>query len=75
MASLNQIAQLVSLAGSNVTIFAQGEPGVGKSSILKLLEEQHGAKYQYVYADCPLMDLPDFEIGRASCRERVSFGV
>jgi len=60
MASLDQIAQLVSLAGSNVTIFAQGEPGCGKSSILKLLEEQHGNKYQYVYADCPLMDLPDF---------------
>lgn len=60
MATLQQAATLIKATGATNTIFAQGEPGVGKSSILKMLEEQLGDAYQYIYADCPLMDLPDF---------------
>ena len=60
MASLSQSANLIALTGTTNTVFLQGEPGIGKSSILKMMEAQHGDKYQYIYADCPLMDLPDF---------------
>jgi len=60
MATLSEVAQMIAAVGTNVTVFAQGEPGVGKSSILKMLEATMGDAYQYVYADCPLMDLPDF---------------
>jgi len=60
MASLKQCAQLISTSGDNVTYFLRGEPGCGKSSVLKLVESILGEGYQYVYADCPLMDLPDF---------------
>lgn len=72
MASLKQCVSLISTSGKNVTYFLQGEPGCGKSSILGMLAMVGGDqwrypgdyspddKYQYVYADCPLMDLPDF---------------
>lgn len=60
MANLKQAAKLIATQGHNITVYAKGQPGIGKSSILKMLEAQMGDKYQYVYADCPLMDLPDF---------------
>lgn len=60
MANLKQAAELVVTSGQHITYFFQGEPGVGKSSLLKMLKEKYGDKYQYIYADCPLMDLPDF---------------
>lgn len=60
MASITQTAQLIGAAGKDVCFHVVGEPGIGKSTILKMLEEQFGDQYEYVYADCPLMDLPDF---------------
>lgn len=58
MATIKQIAKLIALTGTTNTVFVQGEPGIGKSSILKALEARLGDKYQYIYIDCPLMDLP-----------------
>lgn len=70
--TLQQAAQLVQLCGENVTVYVKGEPGCGKTSLLKMQAEQNGDawrkvgayhpkdKYQYIYVDCPLIDLPDF---------------
>ncbi len=70
--NLKQAAQLIQLCGENITVYAKGEPGTGKSSLLKLQAQQNGDawrkvgdyfpndKYQYIYVDCPLIDLPDF---------------
>ena len=72
MASLAQAAKLIATAGQKVTVMLKSEPGCGKSSTLLNLARLNGDKwrragdqhpedaYQYIYADCPLMDLPDF---------------
>jgi len=59
--SLRQIVQLIMTCGNNVAFHLEGEPGVGKSSILEMLKKVLGeSKYDFVYVDCPLIDLPDF---------------
>lgn len=70
MANIRQVAKLIALTGTTNTVFVQGEPGCGKSSLLPLLAGSFGDKwtkvgdvcetdkYQYIYVDCPLMDLP-----------------
>lgn len=58
--TLEEVQKLITLCGSDVTVFAEGEPGVGKSTLLKMIETALGAEYDYVYVDCPLIDLPDF---------------
>ena len=60
MASINQIATLISTIGATNTVVVRGEPGIGKSSLLKMLKESFGDAYDYIYIDCPLFDLPDF---------------
>ena len=57
--TLNEAANLISTVGRDVTFMLVGEPGVGKSSILKTLEEQHGDAFEYIYVDCPVKDIPD----------------
>ena len=71
-ASLEQCTKAVTSIGDNVTYYFVGEPGCGKSSILGMAAVANGDqwrkvgdsfpddKYQYIYCDCPLMDLPDF---------------
>lgn len=51
--SINECATLISEVGKHVTVVVRGEPGTGKSSILKLLREMHGDAYDYVYIDGP----------------------
>ena len=59
--TLDEAQKLIQLCGNNVTVFVEGEPGIGKSTILKMLKASLGeAEYDYVYVDCPLIDLPDF---------------
>lgn len=72
MATLNQAAQLIATSGSSITYFLQGEPGIGKSSILKMLETNLGSTYDYIYADCPLMDLPDFAMPMVDQKTRTT---
>lgn len=57
--SLRQAANLIATVGQNVTVFLRGEPGIGKSSILKMLKEKMGAGYDYIYLDAPTLDQPD----------------
>lgn len=43
----------------NNRFFLQGEPGIGKSSIMAALEAHFGDKYSYAYFDCVNKDLGD----------------
>ena len=45
--------------GTHITMLIQGEPGCGKTQILRNLEKQYGNKYHYVYVDCPMKDIGD----------------
>jgi hypothetical protein len=44
-----------------VTVIGQGEPGIGKSSMLKVLAKQY-PEYAIAYIDCTLLDLGDFAL-------------
>lgn len=44
---------------SHVTPIFLSEPGVGKTSILKMLKEKLGDEYDYIYVDCPSKDYMD----------------
>lgn len=54
--TLNQAADLI-LACPNNRFMLQGEPGIGKSSIIKIIQEKTG--YAACYIDVPNMDLGD----------------
>ena len=57
--SIAQAARAVMAYGRFITPQLIGEPGIGKSSVLKLLRELYGDKYDYIYVDCPVMDMSD----------------
>jgi hypothetical protein len=58
----NEAVQLISTNGMNVSYVFEGEPGVGKSSMLKTLEAKLGDAYEYIYIDVPLKDIPDIAL-------------
>lgn len=62
MANLEQAAALIVATGADVTYFLEGEPGIGKSSVLALVAERLGDGYVPVTVDCPLIDVVDFAI-------------
>jgi len=59
--SLNEFATLVSTVGRDVTVIGQGEPGIGKSAMLKKIVELN-PEYEPAYIDCTLLDLGDFAL-------------
>ena len=59
--SLNEFANMVATVGSDVTVIGQGEPGIGKSSMLKVLAKRF-PDYELAYIDCTLLDLGDFAL-------------
>jgi hypothetical protein len=56
---LNDVPNLIATIGATRTILLRGEPGIGKSTVLKNLQTVMGDKYDYIYADCPVMDVSD----------------
>jgi hypothetical protein len=58
--TLKQTADLIQAVGSHTTVLAQGEMGIGKSSILKTLKAKLGDKYHYCYGDMTTKDVGDF---------------
>jgi hypothetical protein len=60
--SLKETANLIHAVGKDVTVLAQGEMGIGKSSILKFLKEKLGDSYHYCYGDMTTKDVGDFLI-------------
>jgi hypothetical protein len=59
--SLKQFADAIATVGDQVTIIGQGEPGIGKSSMLKVLAQRF-PEYATAYIDCTLLDLGDFAL-------------
>jgi hypothetical protein len=58
-ASLAEAANIIEVVGDTSTCILLGEPGIGKTQILKTLEERLGDGYDYIYVDCPLKELMD----------------
>lgn len=60
--SLKEFAHGIATVGEEqVTIIGQGEPGIGKSSMLKVLAQQM-PNHETAYIDCTLLDLGDFAL-------------
>ena len=59
--SLSEFAQSIGTVGRDVTIIGRGEPGIGKSSMLKVLQGVY-PDYEVAYIDCTLLDLGDFAL-------------
>jgi hypothetical protein len=59
--SLMEFKNLVKTVGQDVTIIGQGQPGIGKSSVLKMLAKEM-PEYEPAYIDCTLLDLGDFAL-------------
>jgi hypothetical protein len=56
--NLDEAAKFISACGRKVTTLLVGEPGVGKTSILKTLAEQFPS-HKAVYIDTPVTDVPE----------------
>lgn len=59
--SLSEFALGITTVGTNVTVIGQGEPGIGKSSVLKTMKAQLPS-HEMAYIDCTLLDLGDFAL-------------
>jgi hypothetical protein len=58
--SIEECKDLIKVTGNTITNIIVSEPGVGKSSILKMLEADMGTEeYDFIYVDCPLKDMMD----------------
>ena len=57
--SINELRKLIPAIGKELTVVVQSEPGCGKTSILKMMEEDLGDSYDYIYVDCPVKDMSD----------------
>ena len=57
--TIDGLRKLIPTIGTELTPVIQSEPGCGKTSILKMLEEDLGDKYDYIYVDCPVKDMSD----------------
>ena len=66
--NLNQAASLIRNIGTTNTVLLEGQPGVGKSAVLKMLATEL-PDYMPCYIDCANLDLGDLgmpvKIGRA----------
>ncbi len=60
--SISELADAILAVGATNTILARGEPGIGKSSVLKEIVARTGDEYQIVYIDCAQLDLGDFAL-------------
>lgn len=69
----HEAATLVKTNGTKVSYIFEGEPGVGKSSILKSLKAQMGTSdYDYVYVDVPLKDIPDIALSMPDHEKKIT---
>jgi len=58
--SLTQCADLIQAVGDSTTVLAQGEMGIGKSSILKILQSRLNSTHHFCYGDMTTKDVGDF---------------
>jgi len=59
MVTLEEAAQVIAATGDAITNILVAEPGIGKTSVLKMLKEMMGDEYDYIYVDCPVKDMMD----------------
>jgi hypothetical protein len=57
--SIDELRKLIPTIGKELTPVIQSEPGCGKTSLLKMIEEDLGNEYDYIYVDCPVKDMTD----------------
>lgn len=58
--SIDEAKTAIKTVGEFITPIIVSEPGVGKSSILKMLEQEMGTdEYDFIYVDCPVKDMMD----------------
>jgi len=62
--NLNEAANLIRTCGNTNTFVFQGEPGIGKSAMLKQLSDSSDLEPRYV--DCALLDLGDLQMPRVN---------
>lgn len=65
--SLQQTAELILAVGTHTTVLAQGEMGIGKSSMLKAIKAKLGDKFHYCYGDMTTKDVGDFLVPKIRC--------
>lgn len=56
---IEELRKVIPTIGVELTPIVQSEPGCGKTTLLTMIEEDLGDKYEYVYVDCPVMDMSD----------------
>ena len=56
--SFNECVDLIASC-PEIRVHVEGEPGIGKSTVLKMLQNEMGDKYDCIYVDCPVMDVSD----------------
>lgn len=57
--TIDELRKVIPAIGVELTPVIQSEPGCGKTSLLKMLEEDLGDGYDYIYVDCPVKDMSD----------------
>jgi hypothetical protein len=57
--TIDELRKVIPAIGTELTPVIQSEPGCGKTSLLKMLEEDLGDAYDYIYVDCPVKDMSD----------------
>jgi hypothetical protein len=59
MVTLQEAAEVIAATGDEITNILIAEPGIGKTSVLKMMEEMLGDEYDYIYVDCPVKEMMD----------------
>ena len=58
--SIEEAKTAIKTIGAHITPIIVSEPGVGKSTILKMLQaEMDNNEYDFIYVDCPVKDMMD----------------
>ena len=62
-ASINEVKNMIMYMGDEITHIVMGQPGVGKSSILKMLQDRPELKnHMFCYVDITTKDVGDFVV-------------
>lgn len=69
--TLEEAATLIEVLPEN-RFLLEGEPGIGKSSIMSILKKRLGAAYAYAYFDCAQKDLGDIAMPSPNRELRVT---